>query len=48
MEPSDLEEGLEKLRQDLGSGKWDAQYGTLRTQDSYEVGYQFIVAEAHE
>jgi hypothetical protein len=46
MEPSDLEDGLKRLRSDLEVGRWDAQYGALRTQESYDVGYQFIVAEA--
>jgi SAM-dependent methyltransferase len=45
MDQDELESGLEQLQDDLKSGRWDAKYGALRTQDSYEVGYRFIVAE---
>jgi ubiquinone/menaquinone biosynthesis C-methylase UbiE len=45
MSPSELDQGLRRLEADLQSGDWNAKYGALRTQESYDVGYQFIVAE---
>ncbi|HEY1173318.1 MAG TPA: methyltransferase domain-containing protein [Verrucomicrobiae bacterium] len=35
--------GLKRLQDDLQSGQWDAKYGSLRTQPSYDVGYRFLV-----
>ncbi|WP_054939922.1 class I SAM-dependent methyltransferase [Paenibacillus ihuae] len=34
---------LERLETDLSSGAWDEQYGIIRTQDTYEGGYRFLV-----
>lgn len=34
---------LERLENDLSSGIWDEQYGMIRTQDTYEGGYRFLV-----
>jgi SAM-dependent methyltransferase len=45
MNEVDLTQGLAKLKADLQSGDWDSQYGFLRTQASYDIGYQFIVVE---
>jgi ubiquinone/menaquinone biosynthesis C-methylase UbiE len=46
MNQCELEDGLERLEADLVSGRWDSTYGALREQDSYEVGYRWIIAEA--
>ena len=43
MDPSDLRDGLERLRRDLGSGKWDEEFGYLRTQESLDLGYRLLV-----
>lgn len=43
MPPEELEPQLQRLEQDLESGAWDERYGALRTQESYEVGYRFVV-----
>jgi len=39
-----LEAGLEKLAADLNSGAWDAAYGALRNEPSYDAGYRLVVA----
>lgn len=43
----DLEHGLEHLTKDLESGRWDLEYGTLRTQEYFDAGYRFIIVEAN-
>jgi hypothetical protein len=45
MNEVDLASGLAKLKTDLQSGEWERRYGFLRTQESYDIGYQFIVVE---
>ncbi len=47
MNPGDLEDGLERLKRDLESGRWDLEYGVLRTQDYFDAGYRFIIVEAN-
>jgi ubiquinone/menaquinone biosynthesis C-methylase UbiE len=44
MRKEDVDEGLARLKADLTDGRWDAKYGALRSQDSYEAGYKFIIA----
>jgi ubiquinone/menaquinone biosynthesis C-methylase UbiE len=46
MDIDDLETGLARLAADLESGRWDARYGTLRTQACHDVGYRFLIVEA--
>ncbi len=41
---SKIETGLENLKQDLDSGRWESNYGFLRNQASLDVGYRFVVA----
>ncbi len=38
----ELEQGLANLRKDLTTGTWDRQYGHLRQQTQYDVGYRFV------
>lgn len=38
----ELERGLSSLREDLQTGVWNHQYGHLRQQTHYDVGYRFI------
>ncbi|MEW6184641.1 MAG: class I SAM-dependent methyltransferase [Thermodesulfobacteriota bacterium] len=37
-----VQKGVDALRIDLESGKWDKQYGHLRQQESFDVGFRFI------
>jgi ubiquinone/menaquinone biosynthesis C-methylase UbiE len=34
--------GLSHLQEDLDTGVWDREYGELRQQNQYDVGYRFI------
>jgi SAM-dependent methyltransferase len=34
--------GVEKLRDDLDSGRWEARYGSLRTLTSLDLGYTLL------
>lgn len=45
MEESQVNAGLERLKQELHSGEWDAKYGVLRHEESYECGYKFLLVE---
>ena len=45
MPAAEVQSGLQKLREDLASGHWDEAYGSLRTLETHEVGYHFIVVE---
>jgi hypothetical protein len=42
---SKIEEGVRKLKQDLETGQWDKDFGYLKKQESFDVGYRFIVAK---
>lgn len=37
--------GLERLRRDLDSGRWDERYGELRSQRTKDVGLRIVSAE---
>ena len=37
--------GLERLTRDLQSGAWDARFGHLRRETSYDAGVRLVVAE---
>ncbi len=37
-------EGCARLAADLESGAWDAKYGELRTQESFDIGYRLVLA----
>jgi ubiquinone/menaquinone biosynthesis C-methylase UbiE len=37
-----VQKGLEGLRNDLETGKWDKEYGYLRNQISFDAGFRFI------
>ena len=45
MEAAEVANGLDRLQADLKSGQWDERHGALRTQETHEVGYRFIVVE---
>lgn len=42
---SKIEEGVRELKQDLETGQWDKDFGYLKKQESFDVGYRFIVAK---
>lgn len=44
--PDELENSLSRLRKDLAQGVWDQNYGYLRQQKQYDVGYRFIHSPA--
>lgn len=45
MDPKEVSEGISRLSADLASGAWDYRNGSLRTQEHFDAGYHFIVAE---
>jgi ubiquinone/menaquinone biosynthesis C-methylase UbiE len=42
---SEVESGVERLGNDLESGRWDEKYGALRKRDSYDLGFVFLKFE---
>jgi ubiquinone/menaquinone biosynthesis C-methylase UbiE len=42
----ELEHGLSRLQNDLETGAWDREYGHLRQEKQYDVGYRFIFTTA--
>ncbi len=43
--PEATERGVERLRADLESGRWDEKYGHLRTQAELDIGLRLVRAE---
>jgi SAM-dependent methyltransferase len=43
--PEATERGVERLRADLESGRWDKKHGHLRTQSELDIGLRLIRAE---
>ncbi|NJL21274.1 MAG: methyltransferase domain-containing protein [Leptolyngbyaceae cyanobacterium SM1_3_5] len=43
---TELENGLFRLEEDLKTGEWNQQYGHLRQQQKYDVGYRFVFTAA--
>ena len=39
---SGVEQGLERLRSDLEDGRWEKQYGQLRSLHEIDAGYRFL------
>lgn len=39
-----LAEGVERLRDDLKTGRWDARYGHLRSMTEADYGYRLVIA----
>ncbi len=39
------ERGVERLRQDLESGEWDARYGELRELTELDLGYRLLITQ---
>jgi ubiquinone/menaquinone biosynthesis C-methylase UbiE len=46
IDPGELDHGLSQLRDDLETETWDQDYGHLRQQKQYDVGYRFVHAPA--
>ena len=42
IDSDEIEQGVLRLKEDLETGKWDEEYGYLRKQKQYDVGYRFI------
>jgi SAM-dependent methyltransferase len=42
IDANELDNGLSQLREDLEKGVWDQEYGHLRQQKHYDVGYRFV------
>ena len=38
----EIELGLIRLQEDLVTGRWDREYGYLRSQRNYDAGYRFV------
>src|SRR5712691_1567668 len=43
--PQVVQAGLAQLAADLRSGRWDAEFGWLRRQESLDLGYRLIIAQ---
>lgn len=39
-------EGVERLRSDLDSGRWEERYGAIRHLSEFDAGYRFLVVPA--
>ena len=44
-EPGSTAEGLDRLRDDIGSGQWRRRYADLLDLDDYDAGYRLVVAD---
>jgi SAM-dependent methyltransferase len=44
----ELQQGLSRLRADLGSGAWDRQHRDLLDKEQLDLGYRLLVAEVAE
>ncbi|MGB3758532.1 MAG: methyltransferase domain-containing protein [Rivularia sp. (in: cyanobacteria)] len=38
----EVNQGVLRLQEDLETGRWDKEYGHLRKQKQYDVGYRFV------
>ena len=45
IDSDEVEQGVLRLQEDLETGRWDKEYGYLRKQKQYDVGYRFIVSK---
>ena len=43
--PGRVDAGLARLADDLRSGRWEECFGSLREQDSADLGYRLVIAE---
>ena len=43
-----VERGLNRLADDLRSGRWDERFGHLRTMESIDLGYRIVIAQARD
>jgi ubiquinone/menaquinone biosynthesis C-methylase UbiE len=46
IDADELDNGLSQLREDLEKGVWDQEYGHLRQQKQYDIGYRFVHSPA--
>jgi len=45
MSAEEVERGIERLRADLESGRWDEKYGHLRSQPELDIGLRLVCEE---
>ena len=45
VDPADAERGLQRLRGDLASGRWDERHGYLCTQPEFDGALRLIIAD---
>jgi len=45
IDPALVASGLDRLRAELDSGRWDEKYGHLRELDTYDVGHCLVVTD---
>lgn len=45
---AEIDYGLMCLREELETGKWEQEYGYLRQQQEYDVGYRFVYTAAQQ
>ncbi len=48
LNPVELVQGIAQLRADLKHGRWDAQFGKLRSQQDMDAGLRLVVARLDE
>ncbi len=41
-DPGEVAEGVDRLTSDLKTGRWDQNYGCLRTLTDFDLGFQFL------
>lgn len=44
-DPGSTAEGLDRLRDDIGSGRWRRRYADLLDLDDYDAGYRLVVVD---
>ncbi|MBF6555858.1 MAG: methyltransferase domain-containing protein [Acidimicrobiales bacterium] len=42
LSPGAIRRGVQRLGEDLGSGRWDTCHGRLRTLEAYDLGYRLL------
>ncbi len=43
LSPEAIRRGVQRLGEDLGSGRWDTRHGRLRALESYDLGYRLLM-----
>lgn len=48
LSPAEVDAGVNRLRADLASGRWDERHGHLRRQPALDTGHRLIIASFHD